>query len=174
MTTTEQYKKGFTLIEFLIVLSILAILLTMAVSVGRDFIVKNTLSTETEALASALHYSRHQAGLLGKTLTLVSKPEGWSSGMWLFIDKNANHTYEKSDDALLYQWEWNHSDISLNWQGLYANYLLFTPTGINSVLGGTFDICPINMTSVSGKSITMNRLGRIRVDENQKTCNTSL
>lgn len=162
---------GFTLIELLITLSIAAVLLMFVVPIGRDFLLKNTISARTEEIVSALHYARHQAELTGETLILTPQPQGWASGMLLFVDKNGNHDYDESDQ-LLFQWQWDETDFSLRWQGLYDDYLLFTPTGLNSVLGGTFYLCPLNETEVNGKDILMNRLGRIRVEEEEKTCHT--
>lgn len=159
--------------ELLISLSVVAILLVVAVPLGRDFLVKNTLATQTEEIVSALHYARHQATLSGEVLTLTHQSAGWSSGMCLFLDKNNDKTYSEHIDTLLFQWQWNSPDISLHWQGLYSDeYLRFSPTGLNNALSGTFYVCPLNVNSVKGKNIIMNRLGRIRVEDNSETCHT--
>lgn len=171
MRVIRNSTQGFTLIECLVTLAIVGILLIFAVPMGRDFMVKNIVLTQTETLVSALHYARHQAGLLGTVLTLAPKPEGWSSGMILFIDQNGDHIYHHESDQLLFQWQFDPNTLALNWQGMHS-YLLFTPLGLNSALSGTFYVCPINMRTINGKSIIMNRVGRIRVEENKETCNT--
>ena len=163
---------GFTLIELLIALSIAAILFMWVLPVKQDFFLKNKISTRTEEIVSALHYARSQASLLGQSLILAPKEGVWSSGMILFIDQDSNHAYG-SLDKLLFQWQWQDNDLTLSWSGLYDNYLLFTPTELNSVLGGTFYLCPVDPAiGVRGKHILMNRLGRIRVEEAGETCHT--
>jgi prepilin-type N-terminal cleavage/methylation domain-containing protein len=158
--------KGFTLIELLIVLSITAILFMLAFPFGQYFLLKNKLFARTEEIASALHYARSQASLLGQPLLLESINKNWSEGMTLFIDEDNSHTYD-STDTLLFKWEWSDKDLNLVWKGMYENYLLFTATELNSVLGGTFYLC----SSVEGGvQIRMNRVGRIRVEEEAETC----
>ncbi len=159
--------RGFTLIELLVALSIAAILFMWVLPVQQDFFLKNKLSARTEEIISALHYARSQAILLGQPLILAPQSENWSSGMLLFIDLNDNHVYDSSD-KLIFQWQWQEKDLDLLWNGLYENYLLFTPIGLNSVLGGTFYVCSKN----SGKKILMNRLGRVRVEEVEESCHT--
>ncbi len=162
--------KGFTLIELLISLTIVAVLLTFAVPMGRDFLMKNTLAAQTEEVVSALHYVRHQAAILGKTLKLTQKPEGWSSGM-LLLDESENKN-DNNNDTILFQWQWDNPDITITWHGIYPDYILFTPIGLNSVLAGSFYICPVNMSSLDGNIVSMNRLGRIKVEADEKVCNT--
>lgn len=162
--------KGFTLIEILIALSISAILFMFVFPFGQDFILKNKLSARTEEIVSALHYARSQAALLEQPLLLTSIQENWSEGMKLFIDKNDNRLYD-SPDILLFQWTWNDSDLNISWHGMYEKYLLFTPRELDSVLGGTFYICS---SLKNGRQIRMNRLGRLRVEQDEETCHTSV
>lgn len=163
---------GFTLIELLIALSIAAILFMWVFPIKQDFFLKNIISVRAEEIVSALHYARSQASLLNKPLILAPEIETWSSGMILFIDLDDNHAYDSSD-TLLFQWQWQDADIELSWGGLYENYLLFTPTELDSVLGGTFYLCPTDSAiGVRGKHILMNRLGRIRVEDAKETCHT--
>ena len=63
-------------------------------------------------------------------------------------------------------------DLVLYWGGLYENYVLFSPSALDSVLGGTFDLCPSSTGAIRGKHILMNRLGRIRVEESEEICHT--
>lgn len=154
-------KHGFTLIELLMAIAILAVLLTFAVPVGRDFIAKNRVATQTEEIVSALHYARHRAALSRKSLTLMPAESGWSAGMFLLENK-----------IVVFQWKWHDADITVKWSGLNENYLVFTPTGINSALAGSFTLCPINLSQVHGRKISMNRIGRIKVEESKEICNT--
>ena len=163
--------KGFTLIELLIALSIAGILFMWTLPLGQDFFLKNKLSARTEEIVSALHYARSQAALLGQPLILAPRNTAWSSGMILFVDRDGDHMYEASD-KLLFQWEWQDADLILEWKGLYENYLLFTPAELNSVLGGTFYLCPTAINALRGKRILMNPLGRIRAEEAEETCHT--
>lgn len=165
-----QKQKGFTLIEMLIVIVISAILFSFAFPFGRDFILRNKIMMRTEEIVSALHYARSQANLLGKSLVLTPCNGKWSSGLQLFMDNNNNHALDDGD-KLLFTWQWTDGDFSLVWQGMYAQYLVFTPAEFNSVLNGSFYLCPLS-SSIKGQKIIMNRVGRIRVEEDTKNCHT--
>lgn len=148
----------------------MAIFLMLAIPVGHDFITKNSVSTQAETFVSALHYARNQAALKSQTLTLAPELGNWSLGMILFVDGNNNYQHDESE-PVLFHWKWH--DISINWHGLY-NYLRFTSTGLESALSGTFTLCPKQqINTVKGYRIIMNRLGRIRVEDNDETCDTS-
>lgn len=170
MSVQPQYARGFTLVEILITFSIVAILCLFAFPFGQDFLLKNKLSARTEEIVTALHFARSQAALLNQPLVLAPLHGDWSTGMVLFIDQNNNHTYE-SDDNRLFQWEWTDNDLQVSWQGMYEHYLLFTPSELTSVLGGSFYLCPL-LSSLKGKKIQMNRVGRVRVEVMQETCHT--
>ncbi len=167
--TQTKSLQGFTLIELLIALSIVAVLCLLAFPFSHDFFLKNKLLARTEELASALHYARSQAVLLGQPLILSSIKENWSYGMVLFVDTNDNHSYDAAD-IFIFKWVWSDQDLQVTWKGMYDNYLLFAPTGLNSVLAGTFSLCS---SAKSGKNIRMNRVGRIRVEEDEETCHTA-
>lgn len=168
--------RGFTLIECLITITILAILLAVAVPIGRDFLLKRAVVTEAEEVVSALRYARREAALMGKTLILTplsnAETDDWSSGALLFVDNNHNHVYEASTDKVLYEWQWHDANIAVNWGGVSKKYLQFIPTGLENALSGTFYVCPLNTQSVKTVAVVMNRLGRVRVEENEKTCHT--
>lgn len=169
MKQHNKDSKGFTLVELLITLLIVAVLLLVAVPVTQDFLLKKKVSAQTQEVVTALQYARNQAETTGKVLTLAPRQQDWSNGLLLFVDENSNHQYDAADE-FLFEWPWKGDDIVLTWNGLYSHYLLFSPEGMKNGLAGTFDICPLNTRFVRTQSVVMNRFGRIRVEESEKTC----
>jgi type IV fimbrial biogenesis protein FimT len=161
MQVHKTTSKGFTLIELLICLSIAGILFMFILPFGESFLAKNKLSARTEEIVTALHFARSQAILLNQNLILTPiNQQNWSSGMVLSVEQG-NQT--------LYTWQWHDQDLTLTWAGMYDDYLLFTPRVLNSVLAGSFSVCS---SLGNGKKIQMNRIGRIRVADDEERCHT--
>lgn len=169
MKQNNNASKGFTLAELLITLLIVAVLLLVAVPITQDFLLKKKVAAQTQEVVTALQYARNQAETVGKVLTLAPRQQDWSTGFRLFVDQNNNHFYDDADQ-FLFEWPWKGDDIMLTWNGLYPEYLLFSPQGMKNGLAGTFEICPMNTRFVKTQSVIMNRFGRIRVEESEKTC----
>jgi|GEM_PF-3813598 len=159
-----QQHKGFSLLEVLVVLAMMGIVFVMMVPVSENFIVSNKMTSRVHELRAILQFARQQAASLEKPLTLVSEEENWSSDILLFLDNNGNHLYDEGE-VVLHHWQWNVKDIMVHWKGFYSNdYLVFSPSYANSALSGSFEICPAKSSYVSGQTIVINRLGRMRLE----------
>ena len=74
-------KNGFTLIEILIVISVLALLLSISIPSTARFSARQTLSASTKTLASQLRATQSQAVLQHKTLSLDPTETTLASGI---------------------------------------------------------------------------------------------
>ncbi|MCK5890035.1 MAG: GspH/FimT family pseudopilin [Methylococcales bacterium] len=92
---------GFTMIEVLIALSIMAILATIAMPGFQQLIDTNTAETTSDELRAALLYARSEAITNEVDVVVLPKvAEVWSAGWDIFIDTNSNLTKEVGEQLL--------------------------------------------------------------------------
>ena len=156
---------GFTFIELMVVLVILAISLSFGVGFNQLFLEKNSVDRLEKQVINSIHFSRNKTLSSGQNLTLNSRvdPSDWSSGMVLFVDNPTHHYCEK--DKLVYSWSWKSTPgLKLVWRGFKSDkYLLFSSSLRHSTVNGQFVIIK---SGVEVRHIVLNRLGRVGPVEN--------
>jgi type IV fimbrial biogenesis protein FimT len=87
---------GFTLIEFLVVISILAILLSVGVPSFVHFLANNRLTAAANGLLTDIQMARSEAGRANRAVTVcptsdqVACSSDWSLGRMIFIDADGS------------------------------------------------------------------------------------
>lgn len=145
-----QANRGFTLIELMIALVVLAIVLAMAVPSFRESAARSALKTSTMDLIASINNSRAQAVNLGATATL-SATDGvsWTNGWEMTLP--APHDKENQDFR-------PRNNVSVITTGGETS-MDFRRDGTTSAQV-TFQICHDNLTAETGREISINRLGR--------------
>ncbi|MGQ0658291.1 MAG: GspH/FimT family pseudopilin [Chromatiales bacterium] len=96
---TRPVQAGFTIIELMITILVLAILLGLAVPNMRDFILRNRLTSQTNALVASLQFARSEAVKRGTMVAIAPlTPANWASGWQVWVDDDRDGLAEATDN----------------------------------------------------------------------------
>jgi type IV fimbrial biogenesis protein FimT len=92
--------RGFTLLELMVTIAVLAILATVGVPSFRDLIQNNRVTTQTNELVTALSFARTEAVKRGRPIevTVSQSAPGWSATV-VFEPAGLNETLREFDRA---------------------------------------------------------------------------
>jgi type IV fimbrial biogenesis protein FimT len=182
---------GFTLIELMITLAIVAVLLVVGVPSLKTFMQSNTLIASTNELLSALHVARSEAIKLNTRVSICDSSNGtscgltgdWSNGWIVFVDAGGNLTSTgapctaANTDCLLRVHN-AISDDQLSVSGVDANSaaitsFTFTARGMPKDTAGIsesgiFSICSFDDSNnvIGSRAVVLSLSGRVRVSDN--------
>jgi type IV fimbrial biogenesis protein FimT len=130
--------RGFTIIELLVSIGLIAILLTMGVPSFSRTIEQNKLSTQINSLVSTLQYARSESVKTGKRVTVcksntgtgcVTAAAGYESGWIVFEDDSPADGDLDAGEQLLKVHEALDSNLTLRGNNRFANFISYLPTG---------------------------------------------
>ena len=144
---------GFTLIELLMTLIVVSIVVSLGAPALSDIIRNNRLTTQTNALVTALNVSRSEAIRRNANITMCASSDqltctndGWENG-WIIMDDNNQvlRVFEPLE--------------GLSSMASTAQSIQYTPTGfINGGVAVTFDLCA--KSGAPGRQINITPTGR--------------
>ena len=146
--------RGFTLLELMVAIAVLAILTTVAIPSFRDLIQNNRVTTQTNELVAALTFARTEAVKRGRNVTIAvtAANPGWAATVTT-IDAGGN-------DVTLRQVERQGSFVNIDAGG----DLIFNPSGAPSGAPGELRVVfmqPGSCTGEKRRRIEVGRSGQI-------------
>ena len=164
--------RGFTLIELMVTIFILAILMTVAAPSFREYQRNSELTSLTNALLAAVNSARGEAMKYSAYAMVVpGTGDDWNTGWRVFVDKHMNKTYDANQDVLLLEQAAPPNYISIADTGSATGSspsIIFNASGYAGV-GSTFSNVTINIqrNDVTGPRYTrrlkISKSGRARV-----------
>jgi len=117
-TTRRPGARGFSLIELMVVVALVAILLVLAVPAFRNMIQINRVAGEVNSFSADLQYARSEAIQRGVPVSLCPSSDGatclgtntWHSGWIVFVDYNGSGTMQTGDVVLRPRAAWTGGD----------------------------------------------------------------
>jgi type IV fimbrial biogenesis protein FimT len=171
---TKRAAQGFTLVELMVTVSVLAIVLGFGVPGFQELILNNRITTQANEFVAALNFARSEAIKRGTRITVCKSSDGsncsgsnnWDQGWLVFVDDNNNAAVDGGEQILKVYSSLRASTLSGN--GNVASYVSYVSSGFTQLTSGafqagTFTLCPDS--SGSGRSIVINAMGRAMVNK---------
>lgn len=153
---------GFSLIELLVTIAILAIALSFALPSFEALVTEQRLRAATQELHGALNQARQEAVLTRRSISIAAADDNWARGWSLFVDSNNNGIREPAEPMLAVH-------DSLQGVAVYPDatsrqYIHYTPGGNSIQPSGAFHSGRLLLCARSPLAfrIVINKAGRIR------------
>jgi type IV fimbrial biogenesis protein FimT len=156
---------GFTLVELLVTISIVAVLLSVGLPSFVTFVSNNQISSATNDLVYSIHMARSEAVKRGAPVRLASRNgSNWNNGWTVQADVNSDGDYADSDDILM-QWEPVQGGIDMSLAANNAADDTFIPFNSRGALipsNAQFSITltPLDCSKHNSRTISIQPTGR--------------
>lgn len=156
---------GFTIIELLFTLAIVAVLVGIGIPSMRDFFKNDRLVTQINTLVGHLAYARSEAVTRHAPVVICASgtqtscsTNDWSSGWIIFVDTDNNSDYSAGED-MLRQYAGLSGDNVLT--SSVGNIVIYDKRGFAPDSVGSFTLCD-DRGDAHKKGITISGTGRVR------------
>jgi type IV fimbrial biogenesis protein FimT len=172
---------GFTLIELMVAVAILAVLVSLAAPSYHRLVIDSRMTAQANDFLTALHFTRSEAVKRYATVTMCKSSDGaccatsgtWAQGWIVFVDKGTTCPRDVDPNDLLRVHAALTDGSTLVGTGAnnLANRVTYRPNGVTPQ-SGQFDLCSSD-TSLPGRDITLSigtGIPRSAVDGPMPTC----
>jgi type IV fimbrial biogenesis protein FimT len=165
-TWVEGHGSGFTVLECLIVISILAILLVQGIPALRDYGLRQRMSAAMHGLHSHLAMARNDAVRFNSEIVACpgNKESGcrpdsnWDFGWLVFDDFNGDHQFQTTEQLLAAEPGLEHIMIR---SSSGRTYLRFVANGSAPGSNSSISFCDVR-GPLAARKLVVSNLGRIR------------
>jgi len=170
-------KFGFTIIELMMAIAIMAILVGIGAPSLRDFVIRNRISSQASDLVGDLQLARSESNRRGlrvavckanSSLSGCTTGADWSSGWIVYIDSNRDALYTNGEEILrVHQALPTNITMTVTPGSTPAgDRTYYRPTGPADA-DHTFTVC---QTGYSGRVVTLLASGRTSVAATAAVC----
>ena len=169
--------RGFTLLEALVVLAVLAVLLGLAVAGLQGMRERQQLQAEAEDFWNSLMLARAQALLHQQHVTVCAASAAgtchaaapWHGGWLVFVDANRNGLRE-GDEPVLLQRAGSPAAIRIFGNSTVSRIIGYGADGRSESLSGAFQAGTVTVCTAgqgTGWQVVINALGRPRLEKTE-------
>jgi type IV fimbrial biogenesis protein FimT len=166
----KNLNSGFTLLELLIVISIVGVLLVAVVPTLSNVIDGNKVSAESRKMMSTIAFSRSEAVKRNTFVTVCKSSNAtscetgtdadWHDGWLVFADINNDGALDSGEEVVK-RINSTSAGVVINAGSTIANRFTYRPTGSISN-AGSFVVCPESGDITLAKKIVISIVGRPR------------
>lgn len=168
MNVSVRMSNGFTIVEIMITISILAILTALAMPSLVQFMARNELVGTSNALISGINLARTEAVTRSTAVGICPSTNGntcaggaWESGFLVFVDDDNNSSFNGGEELIRAESGFTNPAITIAGTAGVDNGITFTADGILAAVGGGGTIDLTHDTTSIGIRITVNTGGQI-------------
>lgn len=178
---TKIKNEGFTLIELMITVALVAILLALSAPYFRETIISNKIGAEANSLMASFNLARSTAARLNQPVTLCKSDDGvdcttddnWEQGWITFNDLNMDGAVDSGGVELVIQeYEPLSTGYTIRSTAQFSDIVTFLPQGNARGGSGTLDedssfrICATDASEEEdddeARQVFINVTGRVR------------
>ncbi|WP_181880944.1 GspH/FimT family pseudopilin [Crenobacter cavernae] len=171
-----RHQRGFTLLELMITLSVLAILVAVAAPAFNQTMASSRAAGLSNALVGSLNLARSEAIKRGQTVTVckTANPNAantncaagaaWRDGWLVFVDNGTRGTVDGNDVRIKVVQPSGIGETNVSAGGNVANYLSFLPRGESRGSDGAVPSASLNIcTGGIQRRVLVNAVGRTHI-----------
>jgi type IV fimbrial biogenesis protein FimT len=179
---SRQYIRGFTLVELMVTISIVAVMATIAIPSFQEFIRQTRVTTQTNDFITVLNYARSEAIKQGRSVIVCKSTNSvacvaggnWGQGWLAYIDANGNDAKDAGETVIRVHSAFTGNSTLVGGATL-TNWIKYLPTGLavgnggataNGVAASQLTLCPQAPANGVGRTIEIGFTGRIKSTSN--------
>ncbi len=171
---TNNFRRlaGFTLIELMITLVIVAILLGIGLPSFTEIIRTNQTVTQTNKFTRDINYARSESVRRGVDVVVCKSSSGagctggssWEDGWIVFTDENGDNAVNGNDEILQIA-EGLDANYTLGAGGNFASSIAFAASGAlkSGLVANKFTVCRPDGDEALSRDISVNNTGRVSI-----------
>jgi type IV fimbrial biogenesis protein FimT len=138
----RNISRGFTIIELMVTMGVVAIMLSVAVPSISSMVKGNRLSTQINMVMADIHLARSESVKRGVRVIMcrsanpnITTPacggttQDWSTGYLIFTGEDGNNTYQAGTDTLIRRGQPAQDGVDMHTSSTWNNTLEINPSG---------------------------------------------
>lgn len=174
----RRIRKGFTLVELMVVLAVMAILVTLTAPNLGSFMRSAELTTAASSFVSALNAARSEAmkrNLPAMVMPLDTAHANWSKGFVAFVDVDRNGDFDEATDIVVMRHPIETAFLAISGNGSAGAtpaYVRYDGSGFSRKINGTVSALSLSFsrndvppTEIFGQTrrVIVAMTGRLRI-----------